>query len=192
MTGRAGDGETGEGDEESVKMNRQTNIISRVGITLVLSLAVGSFTVGYGSSPRDAALSTARSFYRYHLARNKDFTARNVEHRKRWLTPELYRLLLEELKREAEESKANPDEAPYFEGDPFTGSQEYPDSFRVGNADLEGGLAKVTVTLLWSARTSRGIDKRDIVLEMKRAGGGWLICDIVSNDGTRLLDDLKR
>ncbi|MFY9608682.1 MAG: DUF3828 domain-containing protein [Blastocatellia bacterium] len=173
-------------------MNRLTNIILLVGTTLVLSLAVGFSAFGYGSSPREAALSTARSFYRFHLAHNKDFTARNVQQRKRWLTPELYKLLIEELKREAEESKSNPDEAPYFEGDPFTASQEYPDSFRVGKVDLEGELTKVTVTLLWSARTSRGRDKRDIVVEMKSAGGRWLIADIINNDGTRLLDDLKR
>lgn len=173
-------------------MNRLYHIISLVGIAVVMSLTGSFSSVARGSSPRDTALSTARSFYRFHLAHNKDFSARNVQQRRRWLTPELYKLLLDELEREAQESRANPDEAPYFEGDPFTASQEFPDSFRVGKVDLESELAKVTVTLLWSARTSRGRDKRDIVVEMKRAGGRWLIADIVSNDGTRLLDDLKR
>ena len=140
----------------------------------------------------DPALSTVRSFYQFHFAHNKNFTPRNVQERKRWLTPELYNLLLQELKREAEESKAHPDEAPYFEGDPFTDSQEYPDSFRVGKSDVNGDTSKVTVTLLWSARTSRGRDKRDIVVEVTKSGAGWLINDIVNNQGRRLRDELKR
>ena len=112
--------------------------------------------------------------------------------RRRWLSPELYKLLLGELKREAEQRKTHPDEAPYFEGDPLTNSQEYPDSFRVGKTENADDSAKVTVTLLWSPRTSRGRDQRDIVVEVKRTGTGWLINDIIDNQGSRLQDELKR
>jgi hypothetical protein len=163
-----------------------------IGIALILSLGAKDSAAAQKSNSRDPALSLVRSFYQFHFAHNKDFTARNVQQRKRWLTPELYKLLLDKLKRQAQESKAHPDEAPDFEGDPFTDSQEYPDSFRAGDSQVNGDLAKVTVTLLWSAKTSRGRDKRDIVVELARSVGGWLINDVINNEGSRLREELKK
>src|SRR4030095_1803560 len=163
-----------------------------VGIVLILPLSGQAPAASQRVNPQDAALRAVRSFYAFHLAHNKDFNVRNVRLRKRWLTLELYNALLDELKREAQETKAHPDEAPYFEGDPLTNSQEYPDSFRVGKAEVDGDLAKVTVTLLWSARTSRGRDKRVIVVEVAKGATGWLINDIVNNEGSRLSAQLKR
>lgn len=162
------------------------------GIAAILSLGAQGPVGALPAGPQDAALRAVRSFYRYHLARSKDFTERNIRLRKRWLTPELYNLLLGELKREAERSKAEPDEAPYFEGDPLTASQEYPDSFRTGKAEVSGNRATVTVTLVWSDQTSRGSDKRDIVVELSRRGAGWLINDIIDNQGSKLQDELRR
>lgn len=160
------------------------------GIAVILLL--GGPVAARAAGPQEAASQAVRSFYTYHLARNKDFTVRNVRLRRRWLTPELYNLLLGELKREADRSKANPDEAPYFEGDPLTDSQEYPDSFRVGKAEVTVDSAKVTVTLLWSERTSRGRDKRDIVVVVSKRGASWLINDIIDNQGSKLQDELRR
>lgn len=161
-----------------------------VGVAVFLSL--GSQCPAWAAGPQETASRAVRSFYTFHLARNKDFTVANIRLRRRWLTTELYNLLLGELKREAERSKAQPDEAPYFEGDPLTDSQEYPDSFRVGKVEVSGDRAKVTVTLLWSARTSRGRDQRDIVVDVAKRGAGWLIDDIINNQGSRLQDELKR
>lgn len=166
--------------------------ISLISIAVILSLGAQAPAKAQTASPQDSAPKAVRSFYAFHLARNKDFTVPNVRLRKRFLTAELYGLLLKELKRQAAESKAHPDEAPDFEGDPLTDSQEYPDSFRVGKAEVSGDLAKVTVTLLWSARTSRGRDRRNIVVEVTKSGAGWLINDIINNQGSRLRDELKR
>jgi hypothetical protein len=162
------------------------------GIVMIVLLGGQTPAASQRANPQDGAVRAVRSFYAFHIARNKDFNTRNIRLRKRWLTPELYNALLAELKREAQESKAHPDEAPYFEGDPLTDSQEYPDSFRVGKAEVDGDLAKVTVTMLWSARTSRGRDKRDIVVEVAKSATGWLINDIISSDGSRLSAQLKR
>ena len=167
-------------------------LISVIGIAMILSLGMQTTAKAQTGGPQDAALRAVRSFYTFHLAHNKGFTVRNVQLRKRFLTAEFYGLLLKELKRQAAESKAHPDEAPDFEGDPLTDSQEYPDSYRVGKAEVTGDLAKVTVTLVWSARTSRGRDKRDIVVEVTSSPGGWLINDIINNEGSRLRDELKR
>jgi hypothetical protein len=173
-------------------MSHRAMIILLIGIALILSLGVQDSAAAQTISSKDPALSLVRSFYQFHFAHNKGFTTRNVQQRKRWLTPELYKLLLDELKRQAQESKAHPDEAPDFEGDPFTDSQEYPDSFRAGESQVNGDLSKVTVTLFWSAKTSRGRDKRDIVVELTRSTGGWLIKDVINNEGSRLRDELKK
>jgi hypothetical protein len=162
-------------------------------IVCVLMLGVRTAAnVQTTSSPQAPAINAVRSFYSFHLAHNKDFTLRNVQQRKRFLTPELYGLLVDEIKRQAAYTKVHPDEAPDFEGDPLTDSQEYPDSFRVGKADGSGDVVKVAITLLWSARTSRGRDKRDIVVEMTKRGQAWLINDVVNNEGTSLRQDLKK
>ncbi len=173
-------------------MAYRVRLISLVGMAMILSLWVESRAMAQAASPQDPALRAVRSFYAFHLAHNKSFTVRNVQQRKRWLTTEFYSLLLNELKRQAAASKTHPDEAPEFEGDPFTDSQEYPDSYRVGKSEVNGDLAKVTVTLVWSARTSRGRDKRDIVVELAKGAPGWLINDIINNEGSRLRDELKR
>src|SRR5438128_1108901 len=135
-------------------MANTARLISLIGIAVILSVGVQAPAKAQTASPQDGALRSVRSFYTFHLAHNKGFTVRNVQLRKRFLTPEFCGLLLKELKRQMAEIKAHPDEVPDFEGDPFTDSQEYPDSYRVGTAETNGDLAKVTVTLLWSARTS--------------------------------------
>lgn len=168
-------------------MNYRVRRNLMTGLVMFLSLS-GSVM----STPPDPAARAVSAFYKFHLARNKDFTVANLRVRRRWLSPELYKLLLGELKREAEQRKTHPDEAPYFEGDPLTNSQEYPDSFRVGKTENGSDLAKVTVTMVWSPRTSRGRDQRDIVVEVKRTSTGWLINDIIDNQGSRLQDELKR
>jgi hypothetical protein len=171
--------------------NRARPILA-IGLAVIILVGVEARSAAQPAGQQDAAIRAVGAFYAYHLAHNKNFTVRNVQLRKRFLTPELYGLLLKELKRQAAESKAHPDEAPDFEGDPLTDSQEYPDSYRLGKAEVSDDHAKVTVTLLWSARTSRGRDKRDIVVELTKAGGSWLIDDIISNQGSRLRDELKK
>ena len=141
---------------------------------------------------RPSAASAVNSFYRFHLTHNMDFRARNIQLRRRWLTPGFYQLLLNKIKRQAEYGKAHPDEVPEYDGDPLTDSQEYPDSFRVGKQVMDGERAKVTVTLFWSARTSRGRDKRDIVVEAVQAPTGWLIDDIMNSEGSSLRDEFKK
>ncbi len=173
-------------------MAYRASLIKLISIAVILSLGAQAPAKAQTATRQDPATKAVRSFYTFHLAHNKDFTVRNVQLRKRFLTAEFYGLLLKELKRQAADSKAHPDEAPYFEGDPLTDSQEYPDSFRAGQSEVNGDLAKVTVTLLWSARTSRGRDKRDIVVEVAKTGAAWLINDIVNNQGSRLRDELKR
>jgi hypothetical protein len=173
-------------------MANTSRLVVLIGLLITVVFLLGRPGLAQTPKPEDAAARSVRGFYTYHLAHNKDFTVRNIQLRKRWLTPELYNLLIKELKRQAAESKAHPDEAPDYEGDPLTDSQEYPDSFRVVKSEMVGDVAKVTVTMQWSARTSRGVDKRDITVEATKGATGWLINDIVNNQGSSLREDLKK
>ncbi len=119
------------------------------------------------------------------------FLARNIKLRRRWFAPDFYNLLLYEMKRQAEHSKTNPDDVPYYNGDPFTNSQEYPGWFRVGQSSLTGGSAKVKVNFFWGKRGAVE-DERTIEIVLTRHGGRWLISDLLDSDGSWLRDELRR
>jgi hypothetical protein len=55
-----------------------------------------------------------------------------------------------------------------------------------------GGRAKATVTFDWSAKTSRGVDSRNLTVEMIKAGAVWLINDIVTSDGSSLREQFQK
>lgn len=135
-----------------------------------------------------AARQAAEGFYRYHFARDRGFLRSNVVRRRRWLSPELYRLMLNEFRREAAFRKAQPDEVPFMTGDPFTDSQEYPDTFSVGRASVRGSTASVPVTFRW-----RGVARtKTLQVELLRQGGRWLIHDMRREGDTGLLKLLRR
>jgi hypothetical protein len=135
-----------------------------------------------------AAARAAESFYRYHFARDRGFVRANVVQRRRFLSPELYRLMLNELRREAAFRKAHPDEVPFMTGDPFTDAQEYPDTFTVGVATVSGNTARLPVTLGW-----RGVAQRQTLeVELLKVGGRWLIHDVRREGGAGLLKLLRR
>lgn len=130
----------------------------------------------------------AESFYRYHFARDRGFVRANVVRRRRWLTPELYRLMLNEFRREAAFRRAHPDEVPFMTGDPFTNAQEYPDTFAVGRATVRDRRASVPVTFGW-----RGVaEKRTLQIDLVKQGGRWLIHDVRREGDAGLLKLLRR
>jgi len=79
-----------------------------------------------------------------------------------------------------------------MEGDPFTGSQEYPTSFRVGESTVADDSAKVPVTFLWGSKNRKPQDQRKTVIELIKNNGAWVIRNIVQADGQDLLTDLRR
>jgi len=107
----------------------------------------------------------------------------------------LYKLLLNEFVREKEYSRTHPNESfvPYMEGDPFTQSQEYPTSFRIGKALVTGNKADVKIIFLWDEKSSRGRDERNVQIDLVKQNGKWLIDNIIDMDNhSNLLKDLKR
>jgi hypothetical protein len=169
--------------------------IQRHAVSILASLAfcmpilpASARTVSKGGKTGGAS-AAVRTFYRYHFAHDKAFSKPNVERRRRWLAPELYRLLLNEFARYETHRKTNPDDAPYMEGDPFTDTQEYPDSYRVG-ASVAGSddSASVPVTFL-----SHGRESGKIEVEVMRRGGAWLILNLhYEGDEADLLTQLRR
>lgn len=135
----------------------------------------------------DAALAAA-DFYRYHFAHDRGFARANVVARRRWLSPELYRLMLNEFRREAAFRKAHPDEVPFMTGDPFTDAQEYPDTFDVGLATVRGNKATVPVT--FGRRDAA--EKRTLQVDLLRQGNRWLIHDVRREGDAGLLKLLRR
>jgi hypothetical protein len=76
------------------------------------------------------------------------------------------------------------DEPPEIDGDPFTDSQEYPTSFRVGAAAIAGDTALVPVTFSWT-----GGDHR-VVTVVLVARGRWRIADVRYERGETLREEL--
>ena len=139
--------------------------------------------------------AVVKSFYRFHLTHNMNFTRPNVVRRQPWLSSTLYKLLLNEFVRENQYSKSHPHEefVPYMEGDPFTGSQEYPNSFRLGSALVTGYSADVKLTLLWGTKGKKSQDQRNVDVELVKQNGKWLIDNIIDVvNGVNLVTDLKR
>jgi hypothetical protein len=137
--------------------------------------------------PSSGAVGVVQSFFRYHFAHGMSFTEANIKRRRRWLTPELYTLLLREYHREEVESKKHPDEAVFMEGDPFTNTQEHPNTFRVGRAVMRGSQAMVPVSFFLNGhvlRTAR--------VEVSKRGRVWLIHNILPDGDEDLLKLLRR
>lgn len=143
----------------------------------------------------DAPGMVVYSFYKFHFSHSKSFTKRNVLTRQRWLTPDLFHLLMNEFVREDQYAKSHPKESfvPYMDGDPFTNSQEYPTSFRSGSPVVSENEATVPVTFLWDAARRGDGDQRNIEIQLLRQRGRWLINNIVNKAaGDDLMVNLKR
>lgn len=130
----------------------------------VLACACTRVAVGAASAaPREVVAA----FYKHHFAHDMAFTARSVRAKQAWLAPELLKLCESYFRK-----PASPDEVPDIEGDPFTDSQEYPKSFRLGSPTIKDVTAEVPVVLLWPE------DRRTITVKLISARGAWRISDI--------------
>jgi hypothetical protein len=139
-----------------------------------------------GSGPQraadTAAVAVVRAFYTFHFAHDMGFSAAAVRRRAAWLAPDLLALC-----RAYFAKPSNPDEVPSIDSDPFTDSQDYPRTFRVGaptarrSAAPAPDTALVPVTLLWS-----GTERRTLTVVLVAARGAWLIADVRYPEGPSL------
>ena len=172
-------------------MKPHLKIAARAALLAALIFSTGATRQAPAQSTNRASAAAARaagSFYRYHFARDRGFTRANIVRRRRFLSPELYRLMLNELRREAAFRRAHPDEVPFMTGDPFTDSQENPEVFTVGFAEASGNTASVQVTFSW-----RDVEQGHVLdVELLRVGGRWLIHDVRREGSAGLLKLLRR
>ena len=126
--------------------------IARTMAALCLML-VAAFTISAqqrSSGPKAAVAA----FYRYDSAHSQNFSRANIISRKRWLSAELYKLLINELAREKEYLKANPTDKPHYgDGLPFRPLDEtcelngksYRRTLSYGQVTVKGDLGNVDV-----------------------------------------------
>lgn len=82
---------------------------------------------------------------------------------------------------------AGSDEAPYLNGDPYTDSQEPPNSFQLAPAALRGDRAELVVMF-----GGASIAAYPVRFELLRVKGAWRIDDLRYRDGQRLSQALLR
>jgi hypothetical protein len=139
------------------------------------------------------------AFYRYDTTHSQDFNRANVDARKRWLSAELYKLLINELAREKEYLAKNPGNKPYFEGLSFRPLDEacefngrsYRRTISYGQVTVKGDLGNVDVYFKYP----KGCKIPDILyaVNMYKENGRWVIDDIrYIADKTSLVEDLQR
>lgn len=156
----------------------------------------------FGSSvfaQKQNAVETVESFYKFHNSRSGLFSLHEVRLLKKWLTAELYNLFLNEIKREDEFVRKNPNDKPHFgDGFPFQPFSECVDGETVivnkfEAEEISSDALKATVEVKFSAPEKCGgalIDKYKV--ELVKTRNAWLINDWIFSDKTRLTDDLKR
>lgn len=136
--------------------------------------------VSFGKEPinkRSDAAATVRAFYAFHFKHNYDYLEPALKQRRRWLDENLYKLLLAELKKSEESTKRN--EVPDLNGDPFTNSQEYPNSFQIGKSKQTADRAIVEVFFIWKEKR-KVIDKKRVEVELVNRNNAWKISNIIS------------
>jgi hypothetical protein len=144
-------------------------------LVLLLVVVMAAAAVRAGAAPEREATAVVRECYAHHFATDMALTEASVRAKAPWLSADLLAACLAYLAR-----PSPPDEVPSIDGDPFTDSQDYPRSFRVGRATLDGATGRVPVTLTWSR------ERRRVVAVVALVDGSWRITDLEYPDGRTL------
>ena len=155
---------------------------------LILSLSTFCFSKEPISKNAGAA-ATVKAFYAFHFKHNFDYTEPGLKQRRRWLDAGLYKLLIAEVKGSHDSSRQ--DEAPDLDGDPFTNSQEYPNSFRIGKSEQDGKEATVEVTFVWKEK-NKVVATKQVRVQLAKSADSWKITNIIAEGDDDLVKFLKR
>ncbi len=185
------------------KSRRFTPICSQLGrsrslIGAILMSLIATLTATAQSS---APKTVIEAFYRYDQAHSQVFNRTTIDARRKWFTPELYRLFQTELKREAEYLKKNPTDKPYFgDGLPFQPLQEPCETgggkslgrkLSLKQDSQNGNRSVVLATFAYPKPCS---DPNPVVytIGLVRGKTGWQIDDINYGEDTTLKQRLNR
>lgn len=164
----------------------------------IFSLAV-IFLLNISLFAQTDAKSMVEKFYQFHNSRNGVLSLHELKLHKRFFTNELYKLFLNELKREEEFIRKNHSDKPHFgDGLPFKPFEEcvvdeknYRNTYEIKEVSVKSNVAIVEVIFYQPKQCDGGlIDKYQI--ELTKSKNNWLINDWVFSDETKLSNDLKR
>ena len=141
--------------------------------------------------------ASLEAFYKFDRSHSQTFNRVNINARRQWFSAELYSLLINELKRDAEYLKKNPGDKPYFgDGLPFQPLQEKCEAGQDRILQIKQDFQKDdrSVELAGWAYPKPCKDPAPIVytIGMFKVGGRWVIDDINYGEDTTLKQRLKR
>ncbi|MBL8271912.1 DUF3828 domain-containing protein [Steroidobacter sp.] len=134
--------------------------------------------VSIASSPE----ATVQTLLVQHFAADLDFSPATVAAQAALLTEALSK----QMKSWFERTKGS-EEPPELNGDPYTDSQEYPNSFQLGKARITGNRAEVTVMYQGEGRPAYPVH-----VELVRVNDAWRVSDLRYRDGQKLSQLLNR
>jgi hypothetical protein len=169
-------------------MRISSNCASRIAVTISVLSAVSVLNAA-PPQPTPAGMPSpqkqVRSFLTFHLAHPGGLTPKDLQARKRWLTPTLYRLLQHEVERETAFRAKHPDDVPFIDGDVFLNSQEVPNGYRIATSQgndvpVHFQYGKTTHLVRYRMQSVPGIPHAE-----------WRINDVIS-EGESLVKTLQR
>lgn len=141
---------------------------------------------------------TVNSFYKFSNARSALFNRKHIESRKRWYTPDLYRLFLEELTEEEAFLKQNPTEKPFF-GDGLSfrpldepceaNGKQYRRSQRITRTEAGRNRAYVDVEFAYPKACK--LEPVVYRVHLRKLWGKWLVDDWTYSSGMTLTREMK-
>lgn len=126
--------------------------------------------------------ATVQQLLIHHMSGNMALSRESVASQRKWLSDSLVEQFSHWFTR-----TAGTDAVPELNGDPFTDSQESPDSFELSLAAVKGDEAELTVTFRDAADASY-----PVYYLLSRVNGTWRIDDLRYRDGERLSRLLER
>lgn len=170
--------------------------MSKITLCFVFILIIGGHCIAQNRTP----VAAAKAFYAYDRAHNSAFTKAAVDARKQWFSAALYKLFLYEIKRQNDFLRENPGEKPYFgDGMPF---QPYDELCTVGKTNLHKKLtikpdsqdtATASVFAVFEfPPPCKTPDTTTYTIKLVRSATGWVIDDVVYEEGQSLVKDLNR
>lgn len=160
-------------------------------ISLILLFLVLPLNI-LANDDADDAKQVVNSFYKYDSSHKQDFSKREIDSRKSWLSPRLYRLLIAEWKKELSFRKPNSDTKPYFDSLPFQPFDEGCENlYKMGNASVKNGKATVEVEFYTGKKCGSKL-VANYTFELIKFKGKWLINDLIWEDEESLSETLQR
>ncbi len=161
---------------------------------IVISLALAAILVSTAAAQTAHPAAAVRSFYAYDAKASQVFNRRNLDSRKRWLSASLYKLFIDELRKQNAQLKLNPDDKPFFgDGFPFrpidepcnVNGKSYNRRYSVQPIRSYRG-SRVDVTVKFSYSIPCPVEPLRYKVRVIKSGSGWVIDDIIFDDGTKL------